>query len=125
MEQRLIQMMRERILLIDGAMGTMVQTYGLDESDFRGERFSNHEVDLKGNNEALLLTKPEVISEIHEKYLAAGSDIIETNTFSSTSISMADYKMENLVYELSETKAKPSLFLLSSYSYPVAFVIAK
>tara|TARA_Y100000768_G_scaffold388083_2_gene382043 strand:- start:11536 stop:15111 length:3576 start_codon:yes stop_codon:yes gene_type:complete len=87
-------------------MGTMIQRYKLSENDYRGERFKDYPTSLKGNNDLLSLTKPEVISEIHEKYLAAGADIIETNTFSGTSIAMADYNMESLVYELNLESAK-------------------
>jgi 5-methyltetrahydrofolate--homocysteine methyltransferase len=87
-------LLKERVLLLDGAMGTMIQRYKLSEEDYRGERFKNHPCDLKGNNDLLSLTRPDVISEIHEAYLEAGSDIIETNTFNSTSISQADYQAE-------------------------------
>ena len=87
-------LLKERVLLLDGAMGTMIQRYKLTEEDYRGERFKNHPCDLKGNNDLLSLTRPDVISEIHEAYLEAGSDIIETNTFNSTSISQADYQAE-------------------------------
>ncbi len=96
----------ERILVLDGAMGTMIQRYKLDEKDFRGEKFKNHNHDLKGNNDLLSLTRPDVIKEIHRAYLEAGSDIIETNTFSANSISQADYKLENIVYELNLAAAK-------------------
>ena len=85
---------RNRILLLDGAMGTMVQTYGLDENDFRGDLFAGHNVQLKGNNDVLCLTRPDVILDIHRKYLEAGADIIETNTFSAQRISQADYRIE-------------------------------
>ena len=80
----------DRIAVLDGAMGSMIQTYQLEESDFRGQRFSSHSHDLKGNNDLLSLTKPELIEEIHRQYFAAGADIVETNTFSSTSIAQAD-----------------------------------
>jgi 5-methyltetrahydrofolate--homocysteine methyltransferase len=96
----------QRILVLDGAMGTMIQGYGFDESDYRGNRFSNHPSDLKGNNELLSLTKPEIIKEIHVAYLEAGSDIIETNTFGSTATAQADYGLEHLVYELNLESAK-------------------
>ena len=88
------KIMKERVMVIDGAMGTAVQKYKLSEEDFRGERYKNHSHDLKGNNDILVITKPDVISEIHEKYLAAGADIIETNTFNSTMISQADYELD-------------------------------
>lgn len=98
--------LKERILVLDGAMGTMIQRYGLEESDFRGERFLNHPKDVKGNNDLLNLTRPDIIEAIHKEYLAVGSDIIETNTFSSNAISMADYDMQNLIYELNFEGAK-------------------
>jgi len=98
--------LEKRILVIDGAMGTMIQPHKLDEASFRGERFSNHSCDVQGNNDLLNLTQPEIILDIHRDYLKAGADIIETNTFSSQKISMADYKMESLVYELNLEGAK-------------------
>jgi 5-methyltetrahydrofolate--homocysteine methyltransferase len=93
-------LLSRRILVLDGAMGTMVQRYALSEADFRGERFTNHRKDLRGDNDVLVLTRPDVISEIHQQYLAAGADIIETNTFNSTAVSQADYGLESLAYEL-------------------------
>ena len=84
--------LKDRILVLDGAMGTMIQRYRLDESDFRGERFPDHPHPLKGANDLLSVTRPEIIREIHEGYLAAGADIVETNTFNATSISMASGK---------------------------------
>lgn len=98
--------LRERILVLDGAMGTMIQAYGFEEEDFQGERFRQHSCPLKGNNDLLSITQPQAIREIHEKYLEAGADILETNTFSSTSIGMADYEMQDLVYELNFASAK-------------------
>lgn len=95
-----------KILVLDGAMGTMIQKYKLTEEDYRGERFKDYPSPLKGNNDLLSITKPSVISEIHEKYLEAGADIIETNTFSATSIAMADYDMQSLAYELNLESAK-------------------
>ena len=95
----------KRILVLDGAMGTMVQSYGLEEADFRGNRFKDHPCDLKGNNDILSLTRPDVVREIHAAYLDAGADLIETNTFNSTSISQADYQMEHVVYEINRTAA--------------------
>ncbi|GAL85008.1 methionine synthase [Sporocytophaga myxococcoides] len=100
------EVLKKRILVLDGAMGTMIQGYTLEEADFRGERFKDHKGDLKGNNDLLSLTRPDVIKEIHLKYLEAGADIIETNTFSGTSIAMADYHMEDLVYELNFESAR-------------------
>ena len=99
-------LLARRILVLDGAMGTMVQKYRLSEDDFRGERFSRHPRDLQGNNDLLILTRPDVVSEIHHQYLAAGADIVETNTFSSTSIVQADYALESLAYELNVTGAR-------------------
>ncbi|HAI74830.1 MAG TPA: methionine synthase [Microscillaceae bacterium] len=100
------KILKERILVLDGAMGTMIQQYQLSEEDYRGERFQNFEHLLKGNNDLLSLTQPQLVEEIHTKYLKAGADIIETNTFNSTAISMADYKMEDLVYELNFASAQ-------------------
>jgi 5-methyltetrahydrofolate--homocysteine methyltransferase len=90
----------ERIAILDGAMGSMIQTYGLTDADFRGKRFAGHPHDLKGNNDLLSITKPEIIEEIHGRYFAAGADIVETNTFNSTAISQADYRLEPLAAEL-------------------------
>lgn len=90
------KLVRERILILDGAMGTMIQRYNLTEEDFRGERFADIPGQMKGNNDLLCLTRPDVIQDIHRKYLMAGADIIETNTFSSTSVSMADYMCRNM-----------------------------
>jgi 5-methyltetrahydrofolate--homocysteine methyltransferase len=98
--------LKEKILVLDGAMGTMIQDYKFSESDYRGSRFKNHPCSVKGNNDLLSLTQPEAIKSIHEKYLEAGSDIIETNTFSSTSIGMADYSMESIVYDINFESAK-------------------
>src|SRR5947207_7706763 len=104
--QRLHELLARRILLLDGAMGTMIQRYTLTEADFRGDRFRHHGRDLKGNNDLLILTRPDVIAEIHRAYLAAGADIIETNTFSSTAIAQADYGLESVAYELSAEGAR-------------------
>jgi len=98
--------LKNRILILDGAMGTMIQRYTLTEEDFRGERFKNHPCDLKGNNDLLSITRPDIIEAIHKEYLNAGADIIETNTFSGTTIAMADYEMEFLVYELNYESAR-------------------
>lgn len=93
-------LLKERILVLDGAMGTMIQTYGLTEADYRGARFADYPTDLKGNNDLLLLTKPELIREIESAYLAAGADILETNTFNANAVSLSDYDMQDLAYEL-------------------------
>ena len=95
-----------RVLVLDGAMGTMIQRYKLSEADFRGERFASHPRDLRGNSDLLVLTRPDVIGAIHEAYLAAGADIIETNTFTSTAIAQADYGLESIVYELNREGAR-------------------
>jgi 5-methyltetrahydrofolate--homocysteine methyltransferase len=100
------QELEKRILVLDGAMGTMLQQYNFTEEDFRGERFKDHPISLKGNNDLLSITQPKALKEIHAKYLEAGADIIETNTFSGTTIAMADYKMEGLVYEMNYESAK-------------------
>lgn len=97
---------KERILILDGGMGTMIQSYKLKEADYRGERFANYHMDIAGNNDLLCITKPEIIREIQHAYLEAGADILETNTFNSTRISMADYDMEDLSHELNFAAAK-------------------
>lgn len=102
----LSSLLRQRILLLDGAMGTMIQTYGLQEEDYRGKRFADFAHPLKGNNDLLSLTQPEIIKEIHHAYLDAGADLIETNTFNSTAIALADYHMSDLAYELNFAGAK-------------------
>jgi len=98
--------LKERILIIDGAMGTMIQRHHLEENDYRGNRFANWHKDVKGNNDLLSITQPELITAIHKQYLEAGADIIETNTFSSTVIAQADYDMQELAYELNVASAK-------------------
>jgi len=100
------KLLAERILILDGAMGTMIQKHKLSEAQYRGERFKDWSGDIKGNNDLLSLTQPQIIKEIHEQYFEAGADIVETNTFNSNRISMADYKMESLVYELNVAAAK-------------------
>jgi 5-methyltetrahydrofolate--homocysteine methyltransferase len=100
------QALQNRILVLDGAMGTMLQAYKFTEADFRGERFKDYPTPLQGNNDLLSITQPEAIKTIHAKYFEAGADIVETNTFSGTSIAMADYQMEDLVYELNFQSAK-------------------
>ncbi|MGM5468711.1 homocysteine S-methyltransferase family protein [Flavobacteriaceae bacterium LMO-SS05] len=99
-------LLQHRILVLDGAMGTMLQRYNFSEEDFRGERFKDYPTSLKGNNDLLSLTQPQAIAEVHYKYFEAGADIVETNTFSGTTIGMADYNMEELVYELNFESAK-------------------
>ena len=108
--------LNSRILVLDGAMGTMIQTYKLEEEDFRGDKFKDHNIPLKGNNDLLSITRPEIIKEIHRGYLNAGADIIETNTFSSTSIAMKDYGLENIVYELNYESAKIAKEVASEFN---------
>ncbi|MDT0685052.1 homocysteine S-methyltransferase family protein [Autumnicola psychrophila] len=103
---RIEDLISQKILVLDGAMGTMLQEYKFSEEDFRGERFKDWPVSLQGNNDLLSLTQPEAIAEIHRKYFLAGADIVETNTFSGTTIAMADYQMEDLVYELNYESAR-------------------
>ena len=98
--QQLDDLLARRILVLDGAMGTMIQRHGLSETDYRGERFHQHRRDLKGDNDLLVLTRPDVIRGIHDGYLAAGADIIETNTFNANAVSQADYGLEDLAHEL-------------------------
>ncbi len=106
MFDQLTKILKERILILDGAMGSMIQRHNLSEEDFRSEQFKNHSLPLRGNNDLLSLTQPEIIKNIHKTYLEAGADIIETNTFSATSISQADYGMENFVYDINFQSAK-------------------
>jgi len=100
------ELLKERILVLDGAMGTMIQRHKLDEKDFRGERFKDHAFPLKGNNDILAITRPDIIQDIHRKYYEAGADIAETNTFSGTRIAQADYRLEDIVYELNLQAAR-------------------
>jgi 5-methyltetrahydrofolate--homocysteine methyltransferase len=104
--KKIEQILTERILVLDGAMGTMIQHHTLEEEDFRGERFKNHSSPLKGNNDLLSITRPDIIKDIHRQYLQAGADIVETNTFSSTTIAQADYRLESLAYELNFESAR-------------------
>jgi 5-methyltetrahydrofolate--homocysteine methyltransferase len=105
-QKKIEDILRERILILDGAMGTMIQRHTLEEEDFRGEQFKNHSHPLKGNNDLLSLTRPDIIKDIHAQYFAAGADIAETNTFSGTTIAQADYHLEHIVYELNFQSAK-------------------
>ena len=105
-EEILRATLAKRIVLLDGAMGTMIQRHKLKEADYRGERFAGHDVDVKGDNDLLVLTRPDVIAGIHDAYMAAGSDIIETNTFNANAIAQADYKLESIVYELNVEAAR-------------------
>ncbi len=110
------EILNERILIIDGAMGTMIQRHKLEEADYRGERFKDWHTDVKGNNDLLSITQPQIIEGIHELYLEAGADIIETNTFSSTTIAQADYDMQSLAYELNVASAKCARHAADKYT---------
>ena len=116
MMENIRALLDQRILVIDGAMGTMIQRYKLEEKDYRGERFKDWPYDLKGNNDLLSITRPDIVEEIHRQYLDAGADIIETNTFNSTSISQADYHMEELAYELNLAAARCARNAAGEYS---------
>lgn len=116
--QNLPEILTQRIVILDGAMGTMIQQYKLTESDYRGARFAAHSTDVKGNNELLSLTRPDVISEIHEQYLAAGADIIETNTFGATSIAQDDYGLPELAYEMNLVSAQLAKKACEKFSTP-------
>ena len=113
---------KEKILVLDGAMGTMVQSYNLNEEDFRGDRFKDHEHDLKGNNDILCLVRPDLVGEIHKAYFDAGADIIETNTFNANAISQLDYGMEDMAYEINLQAAKIACNVAKSYSDKPRFV---
>ena len=113
-------LLKRRILILDGAMGTMIQRHKLGEAEYRGSRFAGLKHDVKGNNELLVLTRPQVIAEIHEQYLAAGADIIETNTFGATRVAQADYRMESLVAEMNVAAAKLAKAACAKYSTPDA-----
>jgi 5-methyltetrahydrofolate--homocysteine methyltransferase len=106
MKKTIQECLKDRILIIDGAMGTMIQRHKLQEADYRGERFANWHTDVKGNNDLLSITQPQIIIGIHKQYLEAGADIIETNTFSSTVIAQADYDMQSLAYEMNVASAQ-------------------
>ncbi len=116
--QNLPEILTQRIVILDGAMGTMIQQYKLTESDYRGARFAAHSSDVKGNNELLSLTRPEVISEIHEQYLAAGADLIETNTFGATSIAQDDYGLPELAYEMNLVSTQLAKKACEKFSTP-------
>ncbi len=106
MQAKIAELLKERILILDGAMGTMIQSYKLGEEDYRGQQFADHQVELKGNNDILCLTQPNIIQEIHEAYLDAGADIIETNTFNGTQVSQAEYKTESATYDINLAAAQ-------------------
>ncbi len=116
MNNALYKALNERILVLDGAMGTMLQRYKFEESDFRGDRFANFHKPVKGNNDLLSITQPKAIAEVHAKYFEAGADIVETNTFSGTTIAMADYDMQDLVYEINLESAKIAKQVANSFT---------
>jgi 5-methyltetrahydrofolate--homocysteine methyltransferase len=116
MNYNIKDLLKERILIIDGAMGTMIQRHKLEEADYRGERFTNWPKDVKGNNDLLSITQPDIIIDIHKQYLDAGADIIETNTFSSTTIAQADYDMQEFAYELNVASAKCARIAADEYT---------
>jgi 5-methyltetrahydrofolate--homocysteine methyltransferase len=119
---QLEKLLRERILILDGAMGTMIQRHDLTEFDFREGYFENHHKSLKGNNDLLSLTRPEIIKEIHRQYFLAGADIIETNTFSGTTIAQADYELESAVYEINYQSAKIAKEVANEFTDKPRFV---
>ncbi|MCB0732068.1 MAG: homocysteine S-methyltransferase family protein, partial [Ignavibacteriae bacterium] len=104
--EQLTKILQERIMILDGSMGAFLQQFKLTEEDFRGEKFKDHKSPLKGNNDILSITQPEIIKKVHRSYLEAGADIIETNTFNGTSISQEDYKTQDFVYEINFESAK-------------------
>src|SRR5690606_228925 len=114
-KEKLETLLAQKIAVLDGAMGTMIQRYKLQEEDYRGERFKDVPTDLKGNNDLLSITQPHIIQEIHLLYLEAGANIIETNTFNSTSVSMADYDMQSLAYELNVAAAQCARVALDKF----------
>jgi len=116
--QALPDILARRIMILDGAMGTMIQRFKLSEAQYRGERFKDFPKDVKGNNELLSLTRPDVISSIHERYLAAGADLIETNTFGATTVAQADYDMADLAYEMNLESAKLARSACDKFSTP-------
>jgi len=116
--QALPEILQHRIMILDGAMGTMVQRFKLGEAQYRGERFKDFHRDIKGNNELLSLTRPDVITSIHERYLAAGADLIETNTFGATAIAQADYDMSDLAFEMNLASAKLARAACDKFSTP-------
>src|SRR5690606_21329604 len=105
-KQHLLSLLKERILVLDGAMGTMIQQYQLNESDFRGEAFAHWTTDVKGNNDLLSITQPTIIKDIHKAYLQAGAQILETNTFNSQAVSLADYGMQNYASQINEAAVR-------------------
>jgi 5-methyltetrahydrofolate--homocysteine methyltransferase len=114
-EQRLRDILEKRFMIIDGAMGSMIQTYKLQEEDYRGERFKNWHKDVKGNNDMLVITQPYIVKEIHRAYLDAGADILETNTFSAQAVALADYDMQEFAYEISKEASRVARQAVDEY----------
>ena len=110
-------LLRQRILLLDGSMGVLVQGFKLKEEEFRGEKFKNHPVDLRGNIDVLVLSKPDLIKDIHHKYLAAGADIIETDTFTATSISLIEHQLQDYSYEINKQGADEMKQQVKNFKY--------
>ena len=113
------QQLQERILILDGAMGSLIQTYQLDEAGFRGQRFADYHKDLQGNNDLLNLTQPDIVRAIHTAYLEAGADIIETNTFNANAISQADYGLQELAYEMNYEAARLAREAIADLQSPI------
>ena len=111
----LLNLLKQRIVILDGAMGTMIQAHALSEAQFRGTQFANHPKDLRQNNDLLNITQPQIIEAIHRQYLEAGADILETNTFNSNSLSMADYQLEDQVYELNRAGARAARHAVAGF----------
>ena len=122
MKETIESLLEKRILILDGAMGTMIQRHDLEEFDFRDGAFDNHNKPLKGNNDLLSITRPEIIKDIHRQYFAAGADIAETNTFSGTSIAQADYDLEHAVYEINYQSAKIAKEVANEFTDKPRFV---
>ena len=113
--EQILQLLADKILIIDGAMGTMIQRYKLEESDYRGEQFKNWHLDVKGNNDMLCVTQPQIIQAIHREYLDAGADIIETNTFNAQRVSLADYEMQDYADEINRAAVKVARAAMDEY----------
>ena len=120
--EKIYKAIQNRILILDGAMGTMIQRYSLEEKDFRGSFFKDHHKPLKGNNDLLSITRPDIIKAIHKEYFDAGADIVETNTFSGTTIAQADYDLESAVYDINYESAKIAKEVAIQYSDKPRFV---
>ena len=116
MRQRLEELLAQRILVLDGAMGTAIQAHGLSEADFRGERFRDHPRDLKGDTDLLNLSRPDIVESIHRGHIEAGADIVSTNTFTATSVSQSDYGLEDVVYDINRAGAELAKRVTAAYA---------